>query len=95
MTPAFGKQRQANLCEFRARLVYIMYSMTAREQHRKTLSQKTKYIDIYNFEKIPYVLVHFHHYNEMYEANKFYKGLNEVYLTQVLEVPSIWHIRPW
>jgi hypothetical protein len=86
LTPAFGKQRQANLCEFRVRLVYVMYSTTARGQHRKSLSQKSKYkyihihistyIHIYIFfEKIPYVLVHFHYYKEIDEASTFYKGL--------------------
>ena len=40
LIPALGRQRQADLCEFKASIVYKVSSRTARATHRETLSQK-------------------------------------------------------
>ncbi|EGW06329.1 hypothetical protein I79_018985 [Cricetulus griseus] len=37
LIPALGRQRQADLCEFEANLVYRASSSTARATHRETL----------------------------------------------------------
>jgi hypothetical protein len=39
LIPALGKQKQAELCEFKASLVYRMRSRTAKE-HREILTQR-------------------------------------------------------
>ena len=42
LAPALGRQRQADLREFRASLVYRVSSRTARSVTQRTLSQKNK-----------------------------------------------------
>lgn len=42
MIPALKRQRQADLCEIKANMVYRVSSRIAKATHRKTLSQKSK-----------------------------------------------------
>ena len=42
LTPALGKQRQVDLCEFEASKVYRMSSRTGSKSYRETLSQGEK-----------------------------------------------------
>jgi hypothetical protein len=41
-SPALGRQRQADLCEFKASFVYIVSSRTARAVQRDPVSKITK-----------------------------------------------------
>ena len=40
LIPALGRQRQADLCEFKASLVYSVSSRTARATQRNPVSKK-------------------------------------------------------
>jgi hypothetical protein len=40
--PALGRQKQADLCEFEASLIYRVSSRTARAIHRNPVSKKQK-----------------------------------------------------
>ena len=42
LIPALRRQRQEDLCEFEAKLIYRVSSRTARATYRETLSRKTK-----------------------------------------------------
>jgi hypothetical protein len=42
LIPALGRQRQEDLCEFEANLIYRASSRTARATQRKTHLEKTK-----------------------------------------------------
>ena len=51
LIPILGRQRQVDLCEFRASLVYKVSFRTARLLHRETLSQKNKQTNKTNKQK--------------------------------------------
>jgi hypothetical protein len=42
LIPTLGRQRQVDLCEFEASLVYRVSSRTARDTQRNPVSKKTK-----------------------------------------------------